>query len=120
MENLNSAFKLYLEADTGHNLENFETAVIFLLKRSHDKLLDKDHLAQSIQEHNDSLKDLSDEIKILKTSLKQFKSDIECLNEKISCSQNSSDNFGIKKKLRKKGVFNFIGKNKKKSSCIIT
>lgn len=109
-----------MEADTGHNLENFETAVIFLLKRSRDKLDDKDHLAKSIQQHSDSLRDLSDEIKILKTTLKQFKSDIECLNEKISFPKKSSDNFDIKKKLNRKGVLSFIRKNRKKSSCIIT
>ncbi|RNA44627.1 hypothetical protein BpHYR1_035221 [Brachionus plicatilis] len=118
VESLNSAFKSYLESDTGHNLENFETAVIFLLKRSRDKVDQQDNLAQSIQEHNVSLKNLSEEIKIFKASLKQFKSDIECLNEKIS-STKLDENVDFKR-AKNLGVFGTtlrnMRKNHKKSS----
>lgn len=112
-----------MEADTGHNLENFETAVIFLLKRSREKLENNDNLAQSIQDHNVSLKNLSEEIKILKTTLKQFKSDIEYLNEKISETK-LNENVKDIKKIKNLGVFGTtlsnMRKNHKKNSCIIS
>ncbi|CAF0974795.1 unnamed protein product [Brachionus calyciflorus] len=126
IENLNLAFKAYLQTDTEHKLENFETAVIFLLRRAKDKISfndGKESLAQIIQEHNTTLINLNDELKKLKTTLKQFKTDIECL--KIMNSKNTilSDT-PIKSK--KSSLFNSAFKaitnrkhNKKLSSAII-
>lgn len=84
--NLNQTFKKYIESDDGLALSNFETAVIFVLKRKDyfQPASVNNQTESKLENLEQGLSQLNEEIKGLKTCCKQFKAQSEKLSEKIN------------------------------------
>ena len=116
---LNGSFKTYLDSDDGSVLPEFETAVIFVLKRKavSDYLLQQHEQKSNsevqkvnarVDQLDDMVKKLTEELASLKSSARQTKNQLE----KLSFDNNDEKN--------KKGDVDKIKKEKKlKHTCFI-
>ena len=82
---LDLTFKKFLEADSNDFLSNFETSVVFVMKRKEFlKSQNFEKLYSKLEEQQNLLKLVNDEVKNLKTINKKAQSQIESLNDKIT------------------------------------
>ena len=88
---LNLAFKKILEGDDSNFLNNFETSVIFIIKRK--ELFTNHNLEQfysKAEENHSILKKLNDEVNYLKNEFQKLKSQTDIMNEKLNNSPKNS------------------------------
>jgi len=112
-ENLNKTFKRFVESDKAEFLDNFETAVIFIMKRKeHNQSQLLDDICNKQNEHITLINHLSEELKKIKTTNKQFKIQIETIGDKLNALE--------MEKLANTNKFDTINKKKKNRRCIIS
>ncbi len=96
---LNLTFKKFLEGIENEFLNNFETSVIFIIKRK-ELLLNRDfeNFLSRAEENDKVMKKLSDEVTSLKIALKKLQTQTDNLNEKIHKDQSNVKFFSKKPK----------------------
>jgi hypothetical protein len=90
IQQLDQTFKKFLEGNENNFLNNFETSVIFIIKRK--EFFQKQNfelLFSKTEENQIILNKLSDEISSLKVAVKKLQSQTEVLNEKLLKNQNN-------------------------------
>ena len=102
---LNLTFKNFLEGIENECLNNFETSVIFIIKRK-ELLLNRDfeNFLSRAEENDKIMKKLSDEVNSLKIALQKLQTQTDTLNEKINNDQ-SNIKFFPKKPKRSSKLF---------------
>lgn len=108
--NLNLTFKKFIDSEeNGEFLNNFETAVIFVIKRTQQgQIQNLEEINFKLLDHGEVIKALNEEVKKIKNSQKACKTQLDQVDEKLSELE------------LQKNEFQFKIKNKRKNFCILS